>query len=88
MNDSPARPGYQRIGWTSVGLTGEVPDFLPNPRHREGLSDIDLYLQQVTEWGDASRTPGGSSTGADSCSGRWAARPSDPTGGSPDAIKP
>src|SRR5664279_4729693 len=50
MNDSPARPGYQLIGWTPVGLTGKVPDFLPNPRHRESLSGIDLYLQQVTEW--------------------------------------
>ena len=31
MNESPARPGYQRIGWTPVGLTGQIPDFLPNP---------------------------------------------------------
>src|SRR5664279_3745970 len=50
MNDSPARPKYQQIGWSSVAMTGELPDFLPNPRHRESLSDIDLYLQQVTEW--------------------------------------
>src|SRR5664279_3168240 len=50
MNDSPARPGYQQIGWSSVAMTGELPDFLPNPRHRESFSDIDLYLQQVTEW--------------------------------------
>src|SRR5664279_1023347 len=50
MNDSSARPGYQQIGWSSVAMTGELPDFLPNPRHRESLSDIDLYLQQVTEW--------------------------------------
>ncbi len=49
MNASPARPGYQLIGWSSVAMTGDLPDFLPNPRYRESLSD-DLYLQQVIEW--------------------------------------
>src|SRR6185437_316835 len=31
-------------------LTGEQPDYLPNPRHRTGMTDIDLHLQQVAEW--------------------------------------
>ena len=50
MNANPARPAHQRIGWDSIGLTGELPDFLPNPRHRAGMTDIDLHLQQVAEW--------------------------------------
>ena len=50
MNSHPGRPAHQRIGWTALGLTGTLPDFLPNPRHRPGMTDIDLYLQQVAEW--------------------------------------
>jgi WD40 repeat protein len=50
MNKNPDRPRYQQIGWTPVGLTGELPAFLPNPRYRTGLTDIDLQLQQAAEW--------------------------------------
>ena len=50
MNSHPERPAHQRIGWTALGLTGALPDFLPNPRHRPGMTDIDLHLQQVAEW--------------------------------------
>jgi hypothetical protein len=34
MNDDENRPAHQRIGWQPVGLTGQLPDFLPNPPHR------------------------------------------------------
>ena len=50
MNRHPERPKHQRIGLTAVGLTGTLPDFLPNPRHRPGMTDIDLHLQQAAEW--------------------------------------
>jgi WD40 repeat protein len=50
MNDSPQRPGHQLIGWTASELTGHLPDFFLNPRHRSGLTDIDLHVQQVSEW--------------------------------------
>ena len=50
MNSHPERPAHQQIGWTALGLTGTLPDFLPNPRHRPGMTDIDLHLQQVAEW--------------------------------------
>ncbi|MDQ1250395.1 MAG: hypothetical protein QG597_4774, partial [Actinomycetota bacterium] len=50
MNANPDRPGHQQIGWTALGLSGTLPDFLPNPRHRPGMTDIDLHLQQVAEW--------------------------------------
>jgi hypothetical protein len=50
MNSHSERPTHQRIGWTALGLTGTLPDFLPNPRHRPGMTDIDLHLQQVAEW--------------------------------------
>ncbi|SMO92348.1 WD40 repeat [Geodermatophilus aquaeductus] len=54
MNDSENRPSFQRIGWTGVGLTGHAPEFLPNPRHRAELTDLDLYLQDVTAWDNQS----------------------------------
>ena len=50
MNDDPARPGYQRIGWAVVGLSGQIPAFLPNPRHDKRLNGVDLYVQQIAEW--------------------------------------
>ena len=50
MNSHPERPAHQQIGWTALGLTGTLPDFLPNPRHRPGMTDIDLHLQQAAEW--------------------------------------
>ena len=50
MNSHPDRPAHQRIGLTALGLTGTLPDFLPNPRHRAGMTDIDLHLQQAAEW--------------------------------------
>jgi WD40 repeat protein len=50
MNTHPTRPEHQQIGWVSLGLSGEPPDFLPNPRHRTRITDIDLHMQQVAEW--------------------------------------
>lgn len=50
MNTSPERPGFQRIGLTQTGLTGEVPPFLPNPRHNRRMNDVDLAIQQASEW--------------------------------------
>ncbi len=51
MNKCPDRPAHQQITIRMLGLTGAVPDFLPNPRHRQGVTDIDLHLRQVAEWG-------------------------------------
>ena len=50
MNRNVSRPAHQQIGWAALGLTGELPDYLPNPRYRTGMTDIDLHLQQVAEW--------------------------------------
>jgi WD40 repeat protein len=50
MNSNSDRPQHQRIGMIALGLTGHIPDFLPNPRHRPGMTDIDLHMQQVAEW--------------------------------------
>ncbi|TPQ21876.1 caspase family protein [Streptomyces sporangiiformans] len=50
MNSHHARPPHQRIGWGTVGLTGAVPGFLPNPRHRASTVDTDLHFQQAVEW--------------------------------------
>jgi WD40 repeat protein len=43
-------PGHQRIGLTQVGLTGEVPPFLPNPHHAPRLTEVDLAIQQDATW--------------------------------------
>jgi len=50
MNASPARPSFQTIGMTMAELTGEVPPFLPNPRHGTRPSGVDLAIQRAVEW--------------------------------------
>jgi WD40 repeat protein len=50
MNDNPTKPGFQTISSTLALLTGEVPPFLPNPRHDPRMTEVDLALQQATEW--------------------------------------
>ncbi|AGP54100.1 hypothetical protein M271_12520 [Streptomyces rapamycinicus NRRL 5491] len=50
MNDHPDRPPHQRIGLTQIGLTGEVPPFLANPRHQTRRTEVDLELQQAAQW--------------------------------------
>lgn len=50
MNSNPGRPGFQMIGLTEAGLTGEVPPFLPNPRHDIKMNEVDLGIQQAREW--------------------------------------
>ncbi|MEU9662841.1 caspase family protein [Streptomyces chartreusis] len=55
MNDHPARPGYQHIGLALVGLAGEPPAFLANPRHSTRLTDVDLAIQQAAEFDEQAR---------------------------------
>jgi WD40 repeat protein len=50
MNDHPDKPGYQHISLSMLGLTGEPPDFLTNPRHDVRLTDVDLVLQDAAEF--------------------------------------
>jgi hypothetical protein len=45
-------------------VTGTLPDFLPNPRHRPGMTDIDLHLQQAAEWDAHAQLPMAADTGA------------------------
>ncbi|MFD6394955.1 caspase family protein, partial [Nocardia sp. NPDC060259] len=40
----------QNIEWTQVRLIGQIPPFLPNPRRDPRLSEVDLALQQASEW--------------------------------------
>ncbi|GAA2393566.1 caspase family protein [Streptomyces coeruleofuscus] len=47
---NPKRPDFQHIGLEIIGLTGEVPPFLPNTKHSSGLSHTDMALQQAAEW--------------------------------------
>jgi Caspase domain len=87
MNSHAERPAHQRIGWTALGLTGTLPDFLPNPRHRPGMTDIDLHLQQVAEWDThAQRREVGS--GAASSSAPWPLKVPHRPGGSAAAASP
>ncbi|MGW4640928.1 caspase family protein [Sphaerisporangium sp. NPDC004334] len=50
MNSHPDRPGHQRIGLAQIGLMGQVPPFLPNPRHDGRLTEVDLAVQQAVLW--------------------------------------
>ncbi|WP_435280398.1 AAA family ATPase [Streptomyces koelreuteriae] len=47
---NPKRPDFQHIGLEIIGLTGEIPPFLPNAKHSHRLSHTDLALQQAAEW--------------------------------------
>jgi WD40 repeat protein len=55
MNDHPDRPGHQRTSLTLVGLTGEPPAFLVNPRHSTALTGVDLAVQQAAEFDEQTR---------------------------------
>ncbi|WP_217210362.1 caspase family protein [Streptomyces sp. AC550_RSS872] len=48
--NNPKRPDFQHIGWEIIGLTGEIPPFLPNAKHSNRLSHTDMALQQAAEW--------------------------------------
>ncbi|MEU0247328.1 caspase family protein, partial [Streptomyces sp. NPDC006235] len=50
INDHPDKPGYQHISLSLLGLSGEPPDFLTNPRHDIRLTDVDLALQDAAEF--------------------------------------
>ncbi|MDH6604471.1 WD40 repeat protein [Streptomyces sp. SAI-208] len=50
MNRSRKRPGHQRINLTLVGLSGEPPAFLANPRRNSGLTGVDLAIQHAAEF--------------------------------------
>ncbi|MDH6116008.1 WD40 repeat protein [Kitasatospora sp. GAS204A] len=42
--------GFQRVGLAQIGLTGAVPEFLPNARYEPQLTEVDLALQQTLRW--------------------------------------
>ncbi|MDX3775990.1 WD40 repeat domain-containing protein [Streptomyces europaeiscabiei] len=50
MNNSPVRPEHQRINLTLVGLSGEPPAFLANPRRNSSLTGVDLAIQHAEEF--------------------------------------
>ncbi|GAB2841610.1 hypothetical protein GCM10027074_04990 [Streptomyces deserti] len=52
---NPRRPGFQHIGLEIIGLTGEIPPFLPNAKHSPRLSHTDMALQQAAEWDEQDR---------------------------------
>ncbi|MFI6014019.1 caspase family protein [Streptomyces sp. NPDC051243] len=53
--NNPKRPDFQHIGWEAIGLTGEIPPFLPNAKHSPRLSHTDMALQQAAEWDEQDR---------------------------------
>ncbi|HWO63656.1 MAG TPA: hypothetical protein VNO31_26850, partial [Umezawaea sp.] len=50
MNKHLERPGHQRVGIAQIGMTGQAPRFLPNPRHDPALNGVDLAIQQAAQW--------------------------------------
>ncbi|MET7607741.1 hypothetical protein ABZS96_35910 [Streptomyces avermitilis] len=55
MNHHDDKPAYQHISLSLLGLTGEPPDFLTNPRHDVRLTDVDLALQDAAEFDEYAR---------------------------------
>ncbi|MFC8721124.1 caspase family protein [Kitasatospora sp. NPDC057198] len=55
MNDSPDRPAYQRVSLSMLGLDGEPPGFLPNPRHDARLNAVDLSVQREAAFDEQDR---------------------------------
>ncbi|MYV41900.1 hypothetical protein GT030_24290, partial [Streptomyces sp. SID1328] len=55
MNSHVDKPAYQHISLSLLGLTGEPPDFLSNPRHDVRLTDVDLALQDAAEFDEYAR---------------------------------
>jgi hypothetical protein len=50
MNGHDDKPAYQHISLSLLGLTGEPPDFLTNPRHSTRLTEVDLALQDAADF--------------------------------------
>ncbi|WP_328648059.1 caspase family protein [Amycolatopsis sp. NBC_00348] len=50
MNTSEDKPSHQTIGHTVTGLSGEIPPFLPNPRHDRRMTEVDLAIQHASEF--------------------------------------
>ncbi|WP_457784961.1 caspase family protein, partial [Streptomyces mirabilis] len=50
MNGHDDKPAYQQISLSLLGLTGEPPDFLTNPRHSVRLTEVDLALQDAADF--------------------------------------
>ncbi|MFD6295810.1 caspase family protein, partial [Streptomyces sp. NPDC060235] len=55
INEHADKPAYQHISLSLLGLTGEPPDFLTNPRHDVRLTDVDLALQDAAEFDEYAR---------------------------------
>ncbi|MFF6642282.1 caspase family protein [Streptomyces althioticus] len=50
INDHPDRPSYQRVNLSLIGLAGEPPPFMANPRHAPRLTSVDLAIQQAAKF--------------------------------------
>ncbi|MYT72503.1 MULTISPECIES: caspase family protein, partial [unclassified Streptomyces] len=55
INDHPDKPAYQHVSLSLLGLSGEPPDFLTNPRHNVRLTEVDLALQEAAEFEEHAR---------------------------------
>ncbi|MEU8901185.1 caspase family protein, partial [Nocardia sp. NPDC048505] len=50
IDTNPARTEGQTIERTQARVSGQLPEFLPNPRRDPQLTEVDLALQQASEW--------------------------------------
>jgi len=55
INDDPAKPTSQTVACHVLGLTGRPPPFLPNPRYRPLLIDLDLLERQRAQQAEQER---------------------------------
>ncbi|MEV7099507.1 caspase family protein, partial [Amycolatopsis sp. NPDC051045] len=50
MNSDDDKPPFQTITSTLAQLTGRVPPFLLNTRHNPQMTEVDLAIQQASQW--------------------------------------
>jgi WD40 repeat protein len=46
VNSDPDKPASQTSVWHQIAMTGDEPSFVPNPRYRARLIDVDLLEQE------------------------------------------
>src|ERR1700761_1762587 len=46
VNSDPDKPASQTSVWHQIAMTGDEPAFIPNPRYRPRLIDVDLLEQE------------------------------------------
>ncbi len=52
VNSDPGKPASQTSVWHQIAMTGDEPAFIPNPRYRARLIDVDLLEQERARYAE------------------------------------